>query len=357
MSYFSHNQRLILLGIVLGCLIALFLVVYNARSSRTSGDVIHMSVAVDEGPDTASRMEFTTWDDAELPFYGMEFVPIEDLDKMQRLGINMVLNNFDYDATPDDWIDYLEAAERYNIRVVAQLWPEGWKFSEETQAWDIDSQARLFLTTIEDHPALFAVYLLHEPYWRDCEGCGYTTAEQQALYQAVKAIADIPLYSEVDSMAFWTEQGEETAFAAGICDYCQTSYYPFRSNGDYEREELIERITADMKVARERAPDARIVWTMQGFAQGAPYFLRMPTADEMRDLAELVYSYDIAGAWWYPWEFNDLYSETLSDNQELYPVIRDVYETTVAPRQPTPTPTEESRGNAYSRVYLPMIYA
>jgi hypothetical protein len=52
----------------------------------------------------------------------------------------------------------------------------------------------------------------------------------------------------------------------------------------------------------------------------------MPTADEMRDLASIVYSTDIDGALWYPWTMSGLYSDFLSNHPELYPVVREVYD-------------------------------
>ena len=55
----------------------------------------------------------------------------------------------------------------------------------------------------------------------------------------------------------------------------------------------------------------------------------MPTADEMRDLAELVYSTDVSGALWYPWAFGELYSDYLSRHPELYPVVQEIYEEVV----------------------------
>jgi len=259
------------------------------------------------------------------PFYGVQYVYSDELETVQELGVEVVLMDFEHDGPPGDWLAYLDEAQAQGIQIIAWLWPPGWDW--DGAQWQIDYQAELFVQTVAGHPALFAVYSLHEPYWRGCEGCGYTTAEQQALYGAIKAIADVPIYSEVDSMSFWTARGEETAFADGICDYCSTWYYPFKEGGVYEREAFIAQLTADLAVTRERAPNSKLVWTMQSFAQGAPYHLRMPDADEMRDLASIVYSTDIDGALWYPWYWDDdQYSDFLSNHPELYPVVREIYE-------------------------------
>ena len=275
------------------------------------------------------------------PFYGMQYVPSSDLGLVKTLGIEVILMDFPHDGPPEAWLAYLDAAHAQNIKVIAWLWPPGWSWDGTT--WQIDDQARLFVQTVAQHPALFAVYSLHEPYWNGCNGCGYTTAEQQALYRAIKKIADVPIHSAVDSMAFWTDRGEETAFADGVCDYCETWYYPFKQNGVYEREKFIEHLTADLAVARERAPNSKVVWTIQGFAQGPPYNLRMPTAAEMQDIASILYATDVSGTLWYTWTFNDLYSDFLSNHPELHPVIREIYQADVL--------------SARSRfIYLPIIF-
>jgi hypothetical protein len=260
-------------------------------------------------------------------FYGAQFVPVTDLELVKGLGIDVVLNVFQHDESPETWLAYLDAAQEHEIQVVAWLWPAGWTWDGET--WQIDDQARTFVQTVAGHPALMAVYTLHEPYYNDCFGCGYTTAQQQALYTAVKEIASVPIWSEVDGIAFWTAQGEETAFADGVCDYCGTGYYPFLEGDVYERKELIARLNADLAVAEERAPNSKIVWNMQVFAQSALPAYRMPTEEEMRDLAALVYRTDIAGAMWYPWTFNTLYDDYLSNHPELYPVVQDIGEQVV----------------------------
>jgi len=291
-------------------------------------------------------------DSSWLPFYGTQFVPIHELSTVRRLGFTVVLNNFDYEATPREWIAYLDAARAQGLKVIAWLWPEGWKLDRRTGAWTIDAQAQRFLRTVSSHPALFAVYGLHEPYWNECEGCGYTTAHQQALYRAIKAIAPVPVYSEINGFAFWAEQGAATTIAPGMCDYCQTAFYPFMSNGAYKRKELLNHIQDEIAALRRYAPDVRLVWTMQSMAHRGDR-LRMPTADEMRDYARIVYAHpEVVGAWWYMWRWdNELYHDYLANHPELYPAVREIAQTVVAPLRPTPTPVPTTTR------YLPTVSA
>lgn len=284
----------------------------------------------------------TPTSDVAMPFYGLHYVSQDDLQAVKELGVEVVLEDFEHDGSPENWLAYLDEAQAQGIRIVAWLWPQGWLW--DGGEWQIDDQARLFVQTVAGHPALLAVYSLHEPYWNGCAGCGYTTAQQQALYDEIRAIADVPIYSAVGSVAFWTTQGEETAFADGVCDYCDNWYYPFKESDVYEREKVIERLMADLAVAKARAPNSKFVWGMQSFAQGPPFNLRMPDEDEMRDLASIVYSMDIDGALWYPWWFGDLYDDFLSNHPELHPVVREIYEECVLPAK-----------DMY-RIYLPLIH-
>jgi hypothetical protein len=264
------------------------------------------------------------------PFYGMQFVPLEDLATVKDLGVEVVLASLSHDGTPTDWLAYLDAAHALNLRVIPWLWPQGWSW--DGSSWQIDAQAALFVQSVAEHPALLAVYALHEPYWQGCVGCGYTTAEQQALYDAIKDLADVPIYSEIGGIAYWTAYSPETAFEDGICDYCSTWHYPFKDGGVYEREQSRAILEADLAVASERAPNSKIVWTMQAMVYAREH-LRMPTGDEMRDHAAIVYASDVAGAWWYLWTFDGHYDDVLSNHPELYPVVSEIYGRYVLPRK------------------------
>lgn len=279
--------------------------------------------------DAASILYKATSVETHQPFYGIDFVPTEDLTVVSSLGAQVIGQVFPHDGNPEAWLNNLDQAKKYNIKVIAWLYPQGWEWNGKS--WTIDNQARLFIETVVNHPSLFAVYALEEPYWSGCWGCGYSTYEQQLLYSQIKKIANVPIFSAVDSMSFWTKNGEQTAFADGICDYCATWYYPFQKN-EYKRVELIKQLRSDLKVARQRAPNSKIVWFMQSFAQNASG-LRMPNSDEMVDLACLVYESGFDGAMWYVWKFNSLYDDYLSNHTELFDTVRKVYTDQVIPKQ------------------------
>lgn len=266
-----------------------------------------------------------------LPFYGTQFVPREELAYVRGLGFEVVLQDFSYEADPSEWKAYLDAAQANGLRVIPWLWPEGWKLDRRTGKWSIDETARRFLRVVGTHPATLAVHALHEPYWMGCETCGYTTAEQQALCRAIGEIVRVPVYSEIDGFDFWAATGPEKTIAPGVCDFCQTKHYPFLAGGTYQREEMLQHLDKEIAALKRYSPESRLVWTMPAF-EYAEDALRMPTAEEMRDCARVVYERgEIAGAWWYPWRWdNDLYSSSLALHPELHPTVREIAETIVA---------------------------
>ena len=254
------------------------------------------------------------------PFCGMEFVSGDDLATVWSLGVTVVLQTFRHAGDPAEWLAQLDLAQSHGLQVVALLWPEGWEW--DGAAWQIDEQARRFVQTVAAHPATLAVYALHEPYWRGCSTCGLTTAQQQALYQDVKAIADVPLYSEIGEIAFWANQGEDTTLADGVCDYCGATLYPFFADGTYHRDEFISHLDDDIAAIRELAPYSRLVWGMQVFAQSdSPEPRRMPTAEEIADIGAIVAERDVDGIFWYVWWFGSLYDDFLSNHPELFPAV------------------------------------
>lgn len=259
---------------------------------------------------------------AKRPFCGMQYVPPADYETVRSLGLNVTLRGLPHDGSTEGWLNVLDQAQAYGFTVIASLWPPGWTWDDDT-GWHIDNQGRQFLQVVADHPAVMAVYMLHEPYWQGCPGCGWTTAEQQELYQAIKAIADVPLYSEITDIVFWAEQGDETTLTDGVCDYCATWYYPFLDDGSYQREAFISRLDGDIAAIQELAPSSKLVWLMQVFASDE-FHKRMPDAEEIRDASNIITERqkDLAGVFWYVWEFDQTYDDFLSNHPELFPVVR-----------------------------------
>ena len=254
------------------------------------------------------------------PFCGMEFVSGDDLATVRSMGVNVVLQTFRHNDDPAEWLAQLDMAHDHGMQVIGWLWPEGWEWDDA--AWQIDDQAQLFVQTLATHPATFAVYALQEPYWRGCVTCGLTTAEQQALYQELKAIAEVPLYSEIGDITGWADQGGDTTVADGMCDYCGATYYPFFSDGTYERDEFISHLDDDLATIHESAPNSKLVWGMQVYAESnSPRPLRMPTAEEVADIGAIVAERDVDGIFWYVWEFSPVYDDFLSNHPELFPAV------------------------------------
>ena len=278
-------------------------------------------------------------------FCGMEFVTGRDLTTVRSMGVTVVLQTFPHDSEPDEWVAQLDRAQRNNLRVIAWLWPVGWEW--DGRAWQIDDQARSFIKTVAAHPATLAVYALHEPYWRGCPTCGLTTAQQQALYQEIKAIADIPIYSEIGSIAYWVDQGKATRLADGMCDYCGATYYPFFADGTYDREEFIHRLEEDLAAIRRFAPNSKLIWAMQVYAiSDHPQPRRMPTAEEIADIGAIVAERDVDGIFWYVWEFGSLYDDFLSNHPELFSAVAGVPMCAEAIPPSTPTQAVDLPTNA-----------
>jgi len=255
----------------------------------------------------------------------MQYVPEEDLGVVSALGVNVVLQDFAIDATPSEWLAKLDAAAENDVEVVAWQWIPGWEWDEASGRWDFDARAESFLRTVEGHPALLAVYGTHEAYWKGCVGCGYTTAQLQTLYSQIKSIADVAVYSSFDGFEFWREFSAETTIADGVCDYCDTWYYPVLTD-EYDRAEYVDRLARELTTFRELAPNSKFVWVLQAF-ESELSGRRLPSAEQLADMAELALWADIDGLWWYTWTFDETqYEHVLSDHPELHPVVRDTYD-------------------------------
>lgn len=258
---------------------------------------------------------------SRFDFFGIQYVPESDYGTVSDLGTDAVLVDFPHDGSPEEWITMLDTAQASDLRVVAWLWPNGWAWDGGADRWNLDDQAVAFLHTVADHPALLAVYGTHEAYWNECFDCGYTTAQLQQLYRRIKAVEEVPIYSAFSGFAFWQEMGPETTFADGICDYCDTWYYPVLADGAFDRDEYIRRLDEEITTFRRLAPNSKFVWVLQSFGS-REWDRSLPTPEHLADMAELASQADIDGVWWYPWTFDsETYEDVLSDSPHLHPVV------------------------------------
>lgn len=260
----------------------------------------------------------------DLPFYGMQYVPTDDLDTVAALGVNAVLQDFPHDD-PEVWIEMLDAAQARDMKVVAWQWPSGWEWDDNAETWTITPSGRRFIETVADHPALLAVYGVHEPYWNECFGCGWTTAQLRDLYRKIKRVRNVPVYAAFDGFDFWRDYGSETTFGPGVCDICDTWYYPVLDD-EYDRDEYINRLATELSLFRELAPNSQFVWVVQAFGSDRSG-RSLPNAYQLREMVDLALWADIDGLWWYTWDFDSSqYEEVLSDHRHLHPVVRDAYD-------------------------------
>ncbi|MEM9134591.1 MAG: hypothetical protein AAF962_08235 [Actinomycetota bacterium] len=296
----------------------------TAGCGRVLVERVSERVGPPEEPDE-SQLEVVAADH-EIEFYGMQYPTPGSYGTMQDLNIDTILIDFAIGAGPEEWMRQLDEADAAGLRVVAWLWTPGWVWDDAGEQWIINDEGRSFLTTVEGHPALLAVYGTHEAYWNECFGCGYNTAQLQMLYRQIKEIADVPIYSAFDGFAFWEDFSDETTFSDGICDYCDTWYYPVLADGTYDRAEYINRLREEVETFRELAPNSKFVWVLQSFSSELSG-RSLPDEEELADMAELAARVDIDGIWWYVWSFDQSqYQEVLGGQPELHDVVRESHE-------------------------------
>lgn len=294
-----------------------------ATSTPTSRPTPTDAPQVTTGPTTSPTTSGETA--PPPPFYGMQYVPLSDLDEVADLGVNTLLQDFPRDD-PAAWTEMLDAAAARDMKVVAWQWPSGWEWDDSSRTWSVTPAGRRFIETVADHPALLAVYGVHEPYWNECFGCGWTSDELRDLYRKIKAIRDVPVYAAFDGFAFWENRSPETTFGPGICDYCDTWYYPVLEDGSYDRAEYVDRLATELALVRELAPQSKFVWVVQAFASERSG-RALPNAAQAREMADLALATDIDGLWWYTWTFDEAqYEQVLADEPALHPVVRDAWD-------------------------------
>jgi len=221
---------------------------------------------------------------------------VASLDNAQALGYQVIFHIYDGDTdTNKPW--YLDGSGQ----------------------WVFPQSAIDMLQGVSDHPAMFAVYALHEPL---DGGVTYVGVEQQqALYSLLKLhTGGLPVYTDIGSLSAFEDRGEP--LTDGMCDYCATFPSHFRSDWTSEEclAETLSRIDADLDTRQRLMPGTQVVFLINTYAT-TDYVvpMRLPTSYELDVVRDRLCDLD-QPMLYYPWH-QSLYDATLEDAPELWPVI------------------------------------
>lgn len=268
--------------------------------------------------------EQSSWSEANRDDIGAQ------LADMKAMGINTVVQTFSSgliaQEREQDWLIFLDEAERIEISVVARLWP----LADTDADWPLIAR---FMEVVGDHPALAAYLGLHEPLER------FTSDEMRAYYAQFKEAAPhVPLAHYMGSMALFdgSVRFPGRDFSAGICDLCIVWCTPAQTHDGeptFDAAELIETVAANRQLIDERDPAAQLWFLGQTYALAAHRDgLRMPTPAEMEEMYLLATQAGSDGFLWYPW-LHGSYDAVLSDPEMTaqQTAVFDIYRRHAAP--------------------------
>jgi hypothetical protein len=183
--------------------------------------------------------------------------------------------------------------------------------------WFISPRGAEILQLVEGHPAVWAIYQLHEPF--DSSSYHADANAQRALYSLLKQYTNHELYTDIGTLARPAEASE--VLSDGMCDYCATFPTTFRGEWSSEQSlaETFRRMDADLSVQAAYMPNSQLIFLINTYqiADGTGY--RLPTPDELR--AAQAHACDLAvPVLYYPWQ-HGRYDRTLSTTPELWPVV------------------------------------
>ena len=230
-----------------------------------------------------------------------------------------------YPYTPlSNIIASLDSAEALEYQVLFHIYDghtntnKPWYLDADEQ-WVFPQSAIDMLQAVSDHPALFAIYALHEPL--DEGGAHVSVERQRELYQLLKGYTDdLPVYTDMGGLSVWEDRGIE--LTDGICDYCRTSPSCFRSDWTSEQclTETLTRIDAELDTQQRLMPNSQTVFAINTYSfSGYISPIRLPTPYELGVVKDYLCDLDQPMEY-YPWHYSG-YDVTLEDVPELWPVI------------------------------------
>jgi len=254
--------------------------------------------------------------------YGVAYVDESDLPDLVALNVKLV--TWQTEPSPQDALAVLDVAENYGLRVIVRIRGTG-DWGWDGSRFDLSPLAD-FESVIGGHPALVAVYGLHEPWER------FSPRQLRRFYGHWQAVApSLPVWHDMSYLL--------PVFTDGMCDLCGVSAAPHDWDpsgspiNEYERDTR-ERIS-QAQTYIQADPDAILCAYLQSYGrdfEGWPD-VRMPTADEMRENAAIVFGeLQITCGVWYPYRHGS-YDYTLGNPQfgEQRQVVAETYNLYFAP--------------------------
>lgn len=258
-------------------------------------------------------------------WYGVARAPQQDWPTIRQNVRGSVVELIVYPYTPArDVVAALDMAQTLEYRVLFHIYdantntrvPWDW---DGTQ-WTISVHGIEVLELVEDHPAMWALYCLEEPF--DYTSESHMSADaQRAMYTFLRQYTDLPLYSEMGSITRAEQEGIE--LSDGMCDKCCVA----PTNWNRGLGDSIDRADAEYDTWQRAMSTAELIYMVNTYdAEGQ----RTPTKEELGAFRDHACSLGVPIVY-YPW-YHDLYDATLEDAPELWPVIAEHCETPIDSR-------------------------
>jgi uncharacterized repeat protein (TIGR01451 family) len=259
----------------------------------------------------------------ESPWYGIRRVPMEDMQTVAHNLGGTVVELTVRSETADQINAMLDGIEALGYQAVLNMYT---RTTETKRPWDWNGSQWVFpqsaietLQGVAHHPALLAIYALHEPL---DQGGSYVPVEQQReLYQLLKGYTDgLPVFTDIASLSVWEDRGVD--LTDGICDYCCTFPCHFRSDWTSEAclAETLRRIDADLDTQQRLMPNSQLVFLINTYScPGCTHPFRLPTLDELVTVRDHMCGLD-QPMMYYPWT-HGTYDLTLEHASQLWPAV------------------------------------
>lgn len=255
--------------------------------------------------------------------YGASFIDESDLPELAALNVKLVI--VDVDPIPQAALAILDTAESYGMHAILRVRGSG-DWGWDGNSFDLSLLAD-FEPVIGGHPALFAVFGLHEPWER------FTADQLRQFYNQWKAVAP--------SLALFHHFGHlRSKFTAGMADVGSITAKPHFWDRDGNPAnyygERTRRKVIDAQTYIRADPDAVLCVVPQAHGQDPSSRkrpIRMPTADEMRENAAIIFGeFGVTCGLWYPYQ-HPRYDHVLGDPEfgEQRQIVAETYRLYFAP--------------------------